>query len=125
MENSRQNKAKRNYANSQIKARNDKLRRAADIAPLRKGDDGLEKIANSPRVMTAAEYVANGDSVAIHVDACREPYLLVRDDYNEGEFLFAAIYDMVIKQEARSGLIELDLHSGSVLVKADTLVYWK
>lgn len=114
---------KRNYAGSLLQLRNDKLKRAARIAAVRKGDAGCEKFAGSPRVMTAAEYVANVEAVGLQIDAGREAHLLVRDAYNDGEFLPVEIYDMAIKQER--SLCEFDLHSGSVLVKPDTLIYWK
>lgn len=116
---------KRNYATSQLRQRNEKLQRAAHIAPVCKGDAGSEEIAISPRAMTAAEYVADGDQVGVQINAGREPHLLVRDTLNEGEFGTVAIYDVKVEQEARSGLCEFDLHVGAVLVKPDALVYWK
>jgi len=73
--------------------------------------------------MTAADYVAGGDVVGAQVDAGREAHLLVRDAYNDGEFLPVAIYDVAVKQERC--LCGLDLGLGPVLVKPDTLVYWK
>lgn len=116
---------KRNYAGSPLHLRNSKLIRAARIAPLRKAEIVNSKLANSERLMTAADYIDNGKSVVTQIDACREAHLLVRDPYNDGEFLPIAIYDVVTNQEKRSGLVEFDLHVGPVLVKADTLIYWK
>lgn len=114
---------KRNYEGSPLALRNDKLRRAAAIAPVRSGDAGCARFAGSPSVLTAAEYVAGGEVVNKQFDAGREAYLLVRDLCNEGEFLPVSIYDVAIKQE--KGLCEFDLHRGPVLVKPDTLIYFK
>lgn len=116
---------RRNYAGSPLQLRNNKLSRAARIAPVRKSEILNSKLANSERVMTAAEYVANGESVSKQIEACREAHLLVHDAFNEGEYLPVEIYDVAIKQEDRSGLIDFDLHAGRVLVQADTLIYWK
>jgi hypothetical protein len=114
---------KRNYAGSPLAQRNDKLRRAAAVAPVRAGDAGCDQFASSTRTLTAAEYLASGDAVDKQLDADREPHLLVRDPLNDGEFLPVAIYDVAIEQER--GLCEFDLHGGSVLVKPDTLIYFK
>lgn len=114
---------KRNYAGSPLAQRNDKLRRAAAVAPVRAGDTGCDQFSSSPRILTAGDYVAGGAAVDKQLDADREPHLLVRDPLNDGEFLPVAIYDVAIKQEG--GLCEFDLHSGSVLVKPDTLIYFK
>lgn len=120
---------KRNYSASPLKLRNDKLQRAASIAPVRISDIDCEKIAKSSRVMTAADYVRNCKSVEAQVTAGREAHLLVRDIYNEGEFLPMDIYDVAIKHEYnRRGMltyVEFDLHAGLVLVKPDTVIYWK
>ena len=113
----------RRYAGSALARRNEKLKRAAQLAPVREGDAGCEKFAGSRRIMTAADYVADGDAVGEQIDAGREPHLLVRDAYNDGEFLPVAIHDVAIAQER--GLCGLDVHCGPVLVKPDTLVYWK
>ncbi len=117
--------AKKKYVGSPLQKRNEKIRRAARIAPVRKGEAGCEQFAELRHVMTAADLVANGDTVEVQVSACREPYLLVRDCCNPGHFLPVAIHDIAVEQEERSGLYELELHSGPVLVKPDTLIYWK
>ena len=52
-----------------MKLRNDKLKRGASMAVVGVGDIGCEKFVGNPRIMTAADYVANGKLVGEHIDA--------------------------------------------------------
>lgn len=116
---------KRRYPKSPLKLRNDKLKLGASISAVCIGDIDCEKFVGNPRAMTAAEYVANSSLVGEHIDVGRKAYLLTRDEFNEGEFLPIEIFDVVIKQEAKSGFVEFDILAGLILVKAETLIYWK
>ena len=116
---------KRRYSKSPLKLRNDKLKLCALVSAVCVGDIGCERFVANPRAMTAADYVANSLLVGRHIDAGRIAYFLTRDEFNKGEFLPIEIYDVVIKQETKSGFLEFDILAGQILVKADTLIYWK
>ncbi|MBY0244604.1 MAG: hypothetical protein K2Q03_04020 [Sphingobacteriaceae bacterium] len=116
---------KRRYSKSSLKLRNDKLKLGASISAVCIGDIDVEKLVGNPCTMTAADYVKNKVLVGEHIDAGQAAYFLTRDEFNKGEFLPVEIYDVVLKQEAKSGLLEFDVLAGLILVKADTLIYWK
>lgn len=110
---------------SAIAVRNARLSLARKIGPARVGDAYTQSIVYRGRTTTASDLVLNGDLSGAQVDAGREPHLLVEDPYNVGLFNTAPVYDNFPGQEKRSGMCALVLHSGDVLVPADTLIYWK
>jgi hypothetical protein len=118
---------KRNYAGSGIEKRNTALSVASRTGAVRLADVEQERLARiSSRVTTVLDYCTDAKVAGDHIDAGNEPYLLVRDVLNQGEYLTIPIYDRRIEAiEARTGLCWIHLSRGDALVKPDTLVYWK
>lgn len=85
-----------------------------------------ENPAMASRLTTALQYCQGGTEMTVHVDAGREPYLLLADGLNPGNYTPVAIYDNRIDYlDAPSNRCWLDLHCGEVLVDAGTAVYWR
>ncbi len=115
-----------NYKNSPLAVRNTALRRAATLCPVKVGSPGVERLLKAGRITTVLEYCQAVEAMGAQVDKDREPFLLVDDFANPGEFVKVSIYDCRIKAvEARSGKCWIDVRSGELLVDADTAVYWK
>ena len=112
-------------AGSAIAIRNKRLALAKRVNATRAGAPHTDEIVARGRTTSAADYVLNGDLSGKQIDSDREPFLLVRDPYNDGNFNTIPIYDCETGQEKRTGKCVLVLHSGDVLVPADTLIYWK
>jgi hypothetical protein len=100
-------------------------RTGKEINPARIGDANTERIVSRGRTTTAVDFVSDGDLSGTQVDAGREPYLLIEDLFNLGCFNTVPVYDNQPRQEKRTGLCGLVLHRGDVLVRPDTLIYWK
>ncbi|WP_241299395.1 hypothetical protein [Burkholderia stabilis] len=112
-------------AGSAIAVRNARLALAKRIGAVCVGAANTESIVTRGRTTTAADFVTNGDLSGQQIDAGREPYLLVADFYNPGHFNTVSVYDNYLGQEKRTGMCVLVVYQGDVLVRPDTLIYWK
>ncbi|HIH2751434.1 TPA: hypothetical protein ACYLN4_007272 [Burkholderia lata] len=112
-------------AGSSIATRNKRLALAKRVNAARAGTLHTDGIVARGRTTSAADYVMNGDLSGKQIDSDREPFLLVGDPYNAGNFNTIPIYDCETELEKRTGKCVLVLHCGDVLVPADTLIYWK
>lgn len=123
----RRGEGKRSYAvGSAIQQRNAALVLAKRVGAARAADAAAAGYGGLERVMTATEYCQDGPKCGVQADKGREPFLLILDKHNPGEFLPLAVYDAFIDGiEARTGLCKIDLHAGPALVAGDTLIYWK
>jgi hypothetical protein len=92
--------------------------------PARVGDAGVSQYMGLARVTTVKQMCDNDAACDVQIEMAREPFLMIADPYNPGEYQTMAIYDHVATPE-KSGLCWIDVHSGALLVKPDTLIYWK
>lgn len=115
-----------NYKDSPLAKRNTALRRAADLSPVKVSFAGVQRLITAGRITTVFDYCQSGEVMGAQVDKDREPFLLVEDFSNPGEFATVSIHDCRIDAvEKRSGKCWITVHSGELLVDVDTAVYWK
>jgi hypothetical protein len=112
-------------AGSVIAVRNARLSLAKRIGAACTSDANVEAIVARDRATTAADFVMAGEQSGLQIDAGREPHLLTEDLYDVGRLNAVAVYDNYPGQEKRTGLCALVVHQGDVLVRPDTLIYWK
>ncbi|MBI6727125.1 hypothetical protein YA0089_26285 [Pseudomonas viridiflava] len=105
-------------------ARTDALSLAKSIDALRASSPAGDEFKGHSRVTGLADYIQNGPDSGKKIDAGQEPFLLMEDSLNEGNYLPVPIY-AGLHAEQDTGLILVDLHDGKALLEPDTLVYWK
>lgn len=111
---------------SAIKVRNDALALAKVMSPVGHDEEVAERIVESGRAVRLIDYCTNGPASGVHADSGLEPFLLIDDESNPGEFLSVGIYDARIRAvEENSKLCWVTLSKGEALLKPDTLVFWK
>lgn len=85
-----------------------------------------EGYANRSRLTTALQYCQGSIEMASQVDAGREPYLLLEDGLNHGDYTLVEVYDNRIAYlDKPTERCWLDLKNGEVLVPSGTAVYWR
>ena len=85
-----------------------------------------EGFAPRSRLTTALQYCQGSTEMAIQVDAGREPYLLLEDGLQPGNYTLVEIYDNRIAYLDRpTERCWLDLKNGEVLVASGAAVYWR
>lgn len=111
---------------SKLRQRNEALARASNIGPVVKSCERLNKLIAAGRITTVGDYCAMGTEMEHQVNKDREPYLLVEDEYNRGQFIPMPIYDCRVDAfEPNSNKCWIDVHAGELLVDVNTAVYWK
>lgn len=121
--------AKTNYEGSYLHRLNSAKQRGATLNPVkitdkpvdRRGSFFLEK--KQGRVTSISELCTGSEKVT-ELSGEYEPYLLIEDEYNLGEWSPIAIYDTP-NAPTNDQKYFVDLHNGEVLLAGDVLVYWK
>lgn len=112
--------------NTPLKARNAALALAKDISAIRANNPDIAPYNAVGRLMPVVDYCQNVPEAGQHIDMGREPNLLVEDTCNPDEYLLVAIHDVRnVPVEEKSGLCWISVNRGEVLLKPDTLVFWK
>ena len=92
--NQRREEGQRSYAaGSPIQQRNAALALAKRVGAARAADPSAARYVGLDRVVTATEYCQDVPKCGIQIDKGREPFLLIPDAYNPGEFQPLAVYD--------------------------------
>lgn len=128
----RQETARRIYAESALVRHNRgqrdraKARRlGADLNALRASQPDGPGFAARDRVCTLRDLVAHDPKID-HLCGIGDSHLLVPDIFNTGFYLPKALYDYQAEPtNGDSDQYLCDVHEGSVLLPADTLIYWK
>lgn len=107
-----------------LKVRTDAISLAKSIDALRASLPAADQFKGHSRVAGLVDYIQSGPDSGKQIDAGHEPFLLVEDSLNEGNYLPVPIY-AGLHAEQDTGLILVDLRDGKALLEPDTLVYWK
>lgn len=111
------------YIGSTLQARNEAISRGSRIGAMRHGGLGEGESLPEDRITSVEDYCSMNSACLAQIDQNREPYLLVRLEY-EARFAMVSIHDAFIEQPA-GDLRKIELLRGPALVPADTIVLWK
>lgn len=104
--------------------RDEKLALAKKLAPAIVSAPGVDALVLQGCITTAADLVGDGIEREKQIDIGRVPHLLVEDTNKPDKHLTVAVYGYEKNQEPRTGLCALHTDQGTVLVSADTAIYW-
>lgn len=115
------------YANgSPLKVRNDALALAKAFSPIGFDDEAAAPFVATGYSVRLLDYCNNGPESSVQACAGREPFFLIEDGFNQGEYLPVQIYDTRVGAiEQNSKLCWVMLSKGEVLLDPNTLVFWK
>lgn len=129
MPSSRQRKeigAEQYASGSRIKVRNDALALAKELSPLRFDQEQAVRFIATGRAVRLLDYCTNGSESGAHACAGLEPFFLVEDGLDAGQYRAVAIYDTRVGAvEDGSQLCWVIIGSGEALLSPDTLVLWE
>lgn len=111
---------------SPLRVRNDALALGKSLSPLGFDHDSAARFVASGRAVRLLDYCINGRESGAHACSGREPFFLVEDDLNSGQYRAVPIYDTRVGAiEAKTGLCWVILSNGEALLSPDTLVLWE